>query len=121
LNRHDSPTRLPIASVDDSGDGDWADTGEQIASATLLAASLNMLSVPVPQPSALGPTYARFRISSTPVGLSPDNSTNPTDGEVEDYLVDRYQPQTATNIVITNIYCTAPTQQFYRITAPWTQ
>jgi len=86
--------------IDFNADGDWADSGEKIATATLLSAGLNTLSVPVPQPSALGPTYARFRISSggglTPSGLA-------ADGEVEDYLVELFQPAPSVAVVITNL------------------
>jgi hypothetical protein len=121
----------------------------------------------VPQPSALGPTFARFRISSTG-GLPPAGPAS--DGEVEDCTVDLYQPVPSPDIVITNITVTAsnslatiqwnaqsnityqaqsttnlvisnswinagglvvgpvnwqtnsasPSQQFYRVTAPWT-
>jgi hypothetical protein len=159
--------------IDFNADGDWIDAGEQIVTATLLSAGLNTLSISVPQPSALGPTCARFRITSGSGGLNPDNAGLPPlmypDGEVEDYRINLYQPQTATDILITNITVTlsndlakiewtaennityqmqsssnlltniwtdvggevigpvnwqtnsaAPTQQFYRITAPWT-
>jgi hypothetical protein len=54
----------------------------------------------VPASATLGPTFARFRLSSTG-GLSPAGAA--ADGEVEDYLVTLMQPRPATNIVITNI------------------
>ncbi len=156
--------------IDFNADGDWFDAGEQIVTATLISAGMNNLNIPIPQPSALGPTYARFRITSLPGGLPADNSIIPLDGEVEDYLINLYQPQTSTDIVITNIIVTVsnavakvewnaennisyqvqsssnlltnvwtdvggslmgpinwqtnsavPTQQFYRVTAPWTE
>lgn len=95
--------------IDYNADGDWTDPGEQIAAATLLSGGLNSLNVSVPQPCALGPTFARFRITSTAGGLSPDNAGLPPftypDGEVEDYLVDLYQPA-PTNLVITSITVT---------------
>jgi hypothetical protein len=87
--------------IDFNADGDWNDSGEQIFASISVAGGLNSLSFPVPGLPAqnLGPTYARFRISSGG-GLSPSGLA--TEGEVEDYAVDLYQPA-PTNLVITNL------------------
>ncbi len=153
--------------IDFNADGDWNDAGEKILASTPVSGGFNTLSFSVPQPSALGPTHARFRITSAGIA-NPTGAAN--NGEVEDYMVDLYQPQTSTNIIITNLFftasntvaqvewnsesnityqvqsstnlttnvwvdvggwllgpvnwqtnSTAPTQQFYRVTAPWTE
>lgn len=86
--------------IDFTNDGDWLDANEKILSVPV-AAGLNSLSFTVPGLPAqgLGQTHARFRISSAgtplPTGLAPD-------GEVEDYVVDLYQPAPTNSIVITN-------------------
>ena len=86
--------------IDFTNDGDWLDPNEKILSVPV-SAGLNSLSFTVPGLPAqgLGQTHARFRISSAgtpfPTGLAPD-------GEVEDYMVDLYQPA-PTNLVITNL------------------
>ncbi len=154
--------------VDFDSSGTWGDSvGEQIFNATVLNPGANALSFTVPVNSALGTNYARFRLSSAG-GLSPGGGA--TEGEVEDYLVEIYQPEPSPDITITNLFftnantvaqvewnaqsnityqmqsttnlvisnswvdvgstvigpvnwqtnSTAPTQQFYRITAPWT-
>jgi len=94
--------------VDFNDDGDWADGSEQIFNSQAVGTGTNNLNFAVPQPSALGGTIARFRISSSG-GLSYDNSGLGyiPDGEVEDYAVDLYQPQPSTNIVITNLFFSA--------------
>lgn len=70
--------------IDFSGDGDWDDQGEQIATSTVLQSGTNVVSFVVPSGTSTGTTAARFRLSSVggmaPVGLADD-------GEVEDYLV----------------------------------
>ena len=70
--------------IDFNTDGDWTDTGEQVATNVLLAAGNNNLPVNVPGSAAGGTTYARFRCSTqqnlNPVGVA-------SDGEVEDYAV----------------------------------
>ncbi|MEN8255582.1 MAG: GEVED domain-containing protein [Verrucomicrobiota bacterium] len=92
--------------IDFDADGVWAHPGEHLwsgTSQTLGSGTTNLLfSVPGLPAQALGPTFARFRISS--VGnLRPDNVGIPTpDGEVEDYMVDLFQP-IPTNLVITNL------------------
>ncbi|HXU29397.1 MAG TPA: GEVED domain-containing protein, partial [Thermoanaerobaculia bacterium] len=68
--------------IDWNHDGDFLDTGEQIAASRLLAAGANPLHLTVPCDVPTGGTYARFRFSSAG-GLPP---TGPAaDGEVEDY------------------------------------
>ncbi|MDF7824046.1 GEVED domain-containing protein [Pontiellaceae bacterium B12227] len=88
--------------IDFGADGSWAGDHLWSGVSQTLTAGPNALSFAVPQPSALGPTYARFRVSSAG-GLPPDNGgINTPDGEVEDYMVDLYQPA-PTNLVITNL------------------
>lgn len=92
--------------VDFNADGDWNDAGEQIFASQSVSAGLNNLNFAVPQPTALGQSFARFRLSSAG-GLPPDNIglVSTPEGEVEDYMVDLYQPA-PTNLVITNIVVT---------------
>ena len=71
--------------VDFNGNGNWLDAGEQVFWSLPIAPGPNpALPVPVPAGAAVGPTYARFRLSTigqlSPDGLAPD-------GEVEDYMV----------------------------------
>jgi hypothetical protein len=89
--------------LDFNGDGAWG-AGDQIFMNQPLLPGLNSaLCFPVPPSARLGPTFARFRLSSigglAPAGPAPD-------GEVEDYLVTIRQPRPATNIVITNVTVT---------------
>ena len=72
--------------VDFTGDGDWADAGEQIFTNQGLVSGLNSLSFPVPDTAKVGTTFARFRFSSAG-GLSYDGLA--LGGEVEDYEVER--------------------------------
>jgi hypothetical protein len=86
--------------IDLNADGDWLDSGEKVVSGQTVGSGLNTLSIPVPFPSAIGQSFARFRISSAGTAAP----TGPAaDGEVEDYRVDLYQPG-PTNLVITNIF-----------------
>ncbi len=84
--------------IDWNGDGDWADTDEQIVSARPLVAGSNVVSFSVPPGATPGPTYARFRFSSEEslsyAGLA-------LDGEVEDYGVEINGPPTAADDVNT--------------------
>jgi uncharacterized repeat protein (TIGR01451 family) len=75
--------------VDLNADGDWDDTGEQIFTDEAVVAGVNSLSFAVPLDAALGTTFARFRLSTTP-GLGFDGYA--TDGEVEDHAVDIVAP-----------------------------
>ncbi len=84
--------------IDFDADGAWS-PGEQIFISQSVSAGINHLSFLVPQPAALGTTFARFRIS-TAGGLAPIGGA--TDGEVEDYMVELFQPA-PTNLVITNL------------------
>jgi hypothetical protein len=70
--------------VDFNGDGDWYDAGEQIFTSFPLEAGKNTLTFNVPAEAAVGPTYARFRLSRAG-GLKPTGPAQ--DGEVEDYRV----------------------------------
>ncbi|MFK7819545.1 MAG: GEVED domain-containing protein, partial [Planctomycetaceae bacterium] len=68
--------------IDFNGDGDWADSGEQIFDTQSLSRGENTLTFAVPEGVKEGTTYARFRLSSAG-GL---NFNGPADdGEVEDY------------------------------------
>jgi len=89
--------------IDFNADGDWNDAGEQIAASTPVSAGLNSLSFAVPglPARALGPAFARFRISSAG-GLPPTSFA--LDGEVEDYPVELYQPLPVPGIEITNLF-----------------
>lgn len=72
--------------VDWNGDGDFADSGEQVAT-DMSTASLTgtiHISVTVPIDATTTQTFARFRWSTTP-GLSSTATAN--DGEVEDYAL----------------------------------
>ncbi|GIW92548.1 MAG: hypothetical protein KatS3mg110_0589 [Pirellulaceae bacterium] len=77
------PGRLD-AWIDWNRDGDWDDPGEQIAHSFILTNGANNLTITVPLSATPGPTYARFRLSSTG-GLAPFGEA--PDGEVEDYQV----------------------------------
>jgi hypothetical protein len=71
--------------VDFAGDGSWAELGDQIlVSKPVLPGVVSNLSFTVPASAVVGPTFARFRLSSsgglTFFGPGPD-------GEVEDYAV----------------------------------
>ncbi|MEO9969324.1 MAG: GEVED domain-containing protein [Hyphomonadaceae bacterium] len=73
--------------IDFNGDGDFDETGEQIASdLQLTSGTSGTISVPVTVPSdaVLTQTFARFRWSTTG-GL--DSTASASDGEVEDYAV----------------------------------
>jgi len=102
-----TPGTVLDAWVDFNGDGIWAHPGEHLFGGTPfpLAPGLNAgiatITVPSPPNLTLGASVARFRISVNAAGLPPSGLA--TNGEVEDYLVTLYQPQTSTNVVITNI------------------
>ncbi len=71
--------------IDWNADGDWGDASEQIITDVSVAAGINTVNFSVPTWATNIPTYARFRISTTP-GLP--SSGLAQDGEVEDYVVD---------------------------------
>ena len=76
---------------DFDGDGKWrVGTSEQILSdAAVTAGVTNALTFSIPWSARMGSAYARFRCDSAG-GLWPSGSAG--DGEVEDYVVDIYQP-----------------------------
>jgi hypothetical protein len=75
-----SAAGLLDAWVDFDADGAWQ-PGEQVFTSEALAAGVNSLSFPVPGAATVGPTFARFRLS-TAGGLAPGGFA--ADGEVED-------------------------------------
>ncbi|MFP6692151.1 MAG: GEVED domain-containing protein, partial [Pirellulales bacterium] len=80
--------------IDFNRDGDWKDDGEQIFTDLVIQSgtpAANSLTFTVPADAAVGPTYARFRIS-TEAGISDEGPAR--DGEVEDYLI-AILPQTS--------------------------
>jgi len=79
-----SQTGKVDAWIDFNADGDWSDPGEQIATAFEATTGSNLISYLIPEGSNVGPTAARFRISSAG-GLAPTGGAS--DGEVEDYLI----------------------------------
>ncbi len=70
--------------IDWNRDGDFLDSGEQIATNLSPSSGLISLAITVPATASLGTSYARFRYSSSS-GLSSTGDAN--DGEVEDYQV----------------------------------
>jgi len=70
--------------IDFNGDGDWADAGEQIFTDYIVINGVNNLTFTPPAFTALGKTFARFRLS-TVQGLSYTGAA--PDGEVEDYQI----------------------------------
>ena len=91
--------------IDWNQDGDWNDSGEQIATNIALNAGANALDVAVSAGAPQGTTYARFRFTSTSVSNpSPLGLLN--DGEVEDYAVHLLNPPAADicDTVVTNGY-----------------
>lgn len=72
--------------IDFNGDGDFEDTGEQIADDQVIADtdSQATLVFQTPVDAQAGQTYARFRVSSV-AGLSVNGAAS--DGEVEDYAI----------------------------------
>ena len=85
--------------IDFDRSGSWENT-EKIFDNVTLSPGPNMLNFTVPRTARLGPTYARFRLS-TAGGLPPFGAA--ADGEVEDYRVYLTQFSHITNILITNI------------------
>ena len=79
--------------IDWNGDGDFLDTGERIATNTLVSASGTVnLNITVPADAVAGPTFARFRFGpsvSGPTGLA-------AYGEVEDFKVTISDPTAVT-------------------------
>ena len=70
--------------IDFNRDGDFADSGEQIFSNTVVASGTIALSFAAPATASLGTTFARFRYSNERDVAVTGRSLS---GEVEDYLV----------------------------------
>ncbi len=70
--------------LDLNGDGDWADAGEQIFTDQPVTSGANALTFTPGAITAVGKTFARFRLSSA-MGLTPTGQA--PDGEVEDYEI----------------------------------
>jgi hypothetical protein len=70
--------------IDFNADGDFNDSGEQIAQCRQMVNGVNMLNVLIPANAAIGATYARFRYST--VCDLPYYGQAPN-GEVEDYII----------------------------------
>ncbi|VGO11802.1 hypothetical protein PDESU_00349 [Pontiella desulfatans] len=87
--------------IDFNNDGSFAGEHLWLGSSQWLNPGANSLTFAVPglPAQALGPSMARFRIS-TAGGLAPSGPAN--DGEVEDYGVKLFQPA-PTNLVITKL------------------
>ncbi len=102
--------------VDFNRNGSW-EPGEKIFNNFTLLSGNNTLSFPVPTNAVLGPTFARFRLSSAG-GLLPAGAA--ADGEVEDYAVTNYQRRPLTNIVITNIVVTNLIAGTQAVSLAWT-
>ena len=102
--------------VDFNRSGTW-EPGEKIFNSFTLLSGNNTLSFPVPTNTVLGPTFARFRLSSAggllPVGVA-------ADGEVEDYAVTNYQRRPLASIVITNIWVTNVNASTQTLGMGWT-
>jgi hypothetical protein len=79
-----SGTGFLDAWIDYNQDGDWSDTGEQIANRVAVVSGKNAISFTIPSTALVGASFARFRLSSVG-GLAPTGKAN--DGEVEDYQV----------------------------------
>jgi hypothetical protein len=71
--------------IDFYANGDWDDPVDQIFASEPLTSGKTSLTYSVPSDAVLGPTFARFRIS-TAGGLPYDGPAD--DGEVEDYEVE---------------------------------
>ncbi|WP_428310800.1 GEVED domain-containing protein [Hydrocarboniphaga sp.] len=72
--------------IDFNADGDWSDAGEQIFVKTVVSNGTNTLKFTVPTTTAIGQTYARFRISPADSG-GVKATGKVIFGEVEDYIV----------------------------------
>ena len=79
-----SSTAVLNAWIDFNRDGDWDDAGEQVFVDETLTNGSNSLTIAVPAGASVGPTFARFRITSC-AGSSYRGLA--ADGEVEDYQV----------------------------------
>lgn len=71
--------------IDFDADGDWDEPADRIFTSQPMVVGVNLLPVAVPAGSAIGATFARFRVSSAG-GLAPDGAAG--DGEVEDHALE---------------------------------
>jgi len=89
-----------FAWLDFNGDGDWSDAGEQILAGLPMGGGTNLVTVGVPVTATVGPTFARFRVTTTNalgyMGMAPD-------GEVEDIALTILQPRPTNVVAITNL------------------
>jgi len=71
--------------IDFAGNGDWSDSGDELfPGGTALVAGTNSRTFTVPATAVAGPTYSRFRCTTSgAVGVTGEAS----DGEVEDHAV----------------------------------
>jgi hypothetical protein len=91
LPASNNPTLQLDAWIDFDGDGAFSGALERIATSLRVDRGEQVLSVHVPSWAAQGTTYARFRLSTTGMGLlSPGG--NGGFGEVEDYAIDILPP-----------------------------
>lgn len=103
--------------IDWNGDGDFADTGEQVATNVQdngtgdanAATGTIALTVTPPALAILTPTFARFRWSTT-AGLA--SSSVASNGEVEDYQVTVIGPAVLAVDKISVMYSSAGTDRF---------
>lgn len=107
--------------ADFNRDGVWASlTPEHIASNLPLTPGPNPLIITVPSSAKLGPTYARFRLSSVG-GLPPEDPW--LDGEVEDHVVTICQRRPTLPVQFTGIMATNTViggQKYIVSTLSWT-
>jgi uncharacterized repeat protein (TIGR01451 family) len=75
--------------IDWNQDGDWNDSGEQIATNTTLSTGNNTLTLSVPNTAPHGVTYTRFRFSTQSNVAATGEAPN---GEVEDHKVNLALP-----------------------------
>ena len=73
--------------IDFNGDGDWDDSGEQVAADLALSAGVNHLSFPAPSIPVADSTFARFRYTSLSSGGTLTATGSAADGEVEDHRI----------------------------------
>lgn len=92
--------------IDWNADGDFKDSGEQVAQDLSPSNDQIEMNITVPSNVVLGTSYARFRYASSS-GLP--SSGEATDGEVEDYEVEFTQ-------VAIPLHCSASTAS---VSAPW--
>ena len=85
--------------VDFNNDGSFDLAGEQVFTNRSLSIGSHSLAFPVPADAAIGPTTARFRLS-TAGGLAPRGAAS--DGEVEDHLLQLMAPSGRGEFMLSN-------------------